>query len=329
MTAPLTLVRGKEALLVDRAVSSVVAQVRKEHGQVQRLRLAGDDAEAAGALAQALAPSLFGEPTVIVVEKADELDEATLTLLKAFTADPLPDTHVVLVHPAGQKGRGVITWATKAGAEVADCSEVKGAQVVPFLVREARQHRRTLTPAAAAVLHESIGADLRLLAGAVAQLCSDVEDDPIDVDDAERYFRGVAETKSWDVADAVWERRPVDALLTLRWAVSNGATGPGITSALGRGLRGVAMIRSYPRGTTADVVSRETGVPPFKIDKVRGVARLWRPEHLAAATVHLAALDVAVKGGLRAGEALDAEQKEYALEDFVVRLATRPPASDA
>jgi hypothetical protein len=46
----------------------------------------------------------------------------------------------------------------------------------------------------------------------------------------------------------------------------------------------------------------------------------WSPERLAAATVRLAGLDVAMKGGLP-GQALDVDQKIHALESFVLGVA--------
>ena len=58
-------------------------------------------------------------------------------------------------------------------------------------------------------------------------------------------------------------------------------------------------------------------MPAWKVRTAQAQARKWLPERLAAATVALAGLDVAMKGGLR-GKSADPDQKAYALEKFVI-----------
>jgi DNA polymerase-3 subunit delta len=66
-------------------------------------------------------------------------------------------------------------------------------------------------------------------------------------------------------------------------------------------------------------IASEIGMPPWKVKVAAAQGRRWRGDRLAAATVRLAGLDVAMKGGLR-GAALDADQKLAALERFVLDI---------
>ena len=126
-----------------------------------------------------------------------------------------------------------------------------------------------------AALYESIGHDLGLLSGAVSQLVSDVEANPIEMDDVRDYFAGVADVSGFTIADAVWERHYVEALRSLRLSMlstDQGRVGPATISALANGLRSLVRVGGMPPGASQDVVAKEAGVPPWKVEALR---RQW------------------------------------------------------
>jgi len=173
---------------------------------------------------------------------------------------------------------------------------------------------------------DAVGLDPSMLAAAVTQLMSDVTSDPIDGTDVSRYFGGVAEVSGFEISDAVWERRPVDALRKVRWAAEVGdrsRLGPATVGALASGLRGLMRYAAAPPGMPEAALAAEVGVPPWKLRVLRQQLRGWQPEQLGGAARQLARCDAAVKGGLHEGEQLDAAQKLFVLEQLVLDVAAR------
>lgn len=323
----ITLAIGSETLLVDRAVLRVSAAVRATDPSAQRTVISGGDEDAAHELREATAPNLFGDGGVVVLTGIDAADDRLGAALRAII-DDLPDSvYLVITHPGGMKGKALLDALRAADADVVDCAPVrKGGKTVEFISREFAAHKRKVTAPAVAALYESIGQDLGLLAGAVSQLVSDVDANPIDVDDVRHYFEGVAEVSGFTISDAVWERKYVEALRLLRQAMMSsdqGRVGPMTVASLASGLRSLVRVGGMPPGTSQGVIAKEAGIPPWKIDVLRRQWAKWSGDQrrLAAAVVALADADAAMKGGVREGSSLDAEQKFLALEILVAGTA--------
>lgn len=329
---PITLVIGSEDVLVRQALEETRREARERSGaEPDRRSISATDDNAAGSLAEALGPTLFGEPALVMVTEADQIDDALWRVIESAIADPPDAVSLVVVHPGGVKGKKYLTGLRSAGAQEMSCAAIKkGRQTEDFLANEVRRRGRKATPGAIHALYEAIGHDLGLLIGAIAQLCSDVETGPIDEDAVARYFVGVADVQGYKVSDSVWERRPVDALRDLRWmAESSGRAGlgPAVTAMLGTGLRALVRVQGLPPGISDADAMQETGIRfDWQLRNAKSRAKRWRPDRLAAAVVGLADLDVAVKGGLREGESRDVDQKLNDVESYVVRTASKAEA---
>jgi DNA polymerase III subunit delta len=332
MTIPrITLAIGGEPVLVQRSVLAVSAAARKADPSVQRSVIQAGDESAAHALREAAAPNLFGDGGVVVIEGIDAADDALAKALREVLADLPDNVYLVVTHPGGNKGKALLDDLRAAGAEQVDCQAVKkGKQTLDFLNREFAAHKRRATPEAVAALYEAIGQDLGLLSSAVSQLVSDVEANPIDADDVRDYFAGVADVSGFTIADAVWERRYAEAMRTLRQAMLSsepGRVGPATVSSLASGLRTLVRVGGMPPGASEADIAREAGVPPWKVRTLRHQWSRWSGDQrrLAAAVVALADADGAMKGGVKEGSSLDAEQKLLALEILVARTAGSGP----
>lgn len=329
MSLPITVITGSEEVLVERALHEARAEAREREGaDPDRRTVSAADEAAAPALAEALGPTLFDEPALVIVTEADQIDDAVWRVVEGALADPPPGVSLVIAHPGGVKGKKYLTALRAAGAKDVSCAALKkGRQTEDFLAAEVRRRGRTATPAAIHALYEAIGHDVALLMGAVAQLCSDVESGSIDEEAVARYFVGVADVQGYRVSDAVWDRRPVDALRDLRWmAASSGRArvGPAVTATLGSGLRSLVRVQGLPPTISEAEAMQETGIRfDWQLRNARNRAKRWRADRLARATVELATLDVAVKGGWRKGDSRDVEQKLHDTESFVVRTASR------
>ena len=329
VSLPITLVIGSEDVLVRQALDEALSQARASAGaDLDRRTVSVAEEGAAAALAEALGPTLFEEPALVVVTDADQIDDSVWRVLEAAIADPPADVRLVVTHPGGVKGKKFLTALRSAGAQEVSCAAIKkGRATEDFLAAEVRRRGRKATPGAIHALYEAIGHDLGLLLGAIVQLCSDVEEGPIDEEAVARHFVGVADMQGYRVSDAVWDRRPVDALRDLRWmAESSGraGVGPAVTAMLGSGLRALVRVQGLPPAISDADAMQETGIRfDWQLRNARQRAKRWRADRLAAAAVGLADLDVAVKGGLREGESLDVDQKLHDMESYVVRTASR------
>jgi DNA polymerase-3 subunit delta len=328
MSLPITLITGSEEVLVRQALEDTRRNVRERDGaEPDRRTMSAADEGAAAALAEALGPTLFDEPALVVITDADQIDDAIWRVIESAIADPPPGVSVVVVHPGGVKGKKYLTGLRSAGADEVSCAALKkGRATEDFLAAEVRRRGRKSTPGAIHALYEAIGHDLALLVGAIAQLCSDVESGPIDEEAVARYFVGVADVQGYRVSDSVWDRRPADALRDLRWmAESSGraGVGPAVTAMLGSGLRALVRVQGLPPAISDADAMQETGIRfDWQLRNARNRAKRWRADRLAAAVVGLADLDVAVKGGLREGDSRDLDQKLHDMESYVVRTAS-------
>ena len=323
---------GAEAVLVDRAVRAVTAAVRKADPTAQRTTIDAASESAATQLREAVAPNLFGDGGIVIVNGIDAADEPMVRALKEAVVD-LPDgVHLVLTHPGGVKGKALVDAIKAADAEVVDCQTLKkGKATQDFLVKEFSRHRRKVTPDAVVALYDAIGHDLGLLVSAVSQLSADVEASPITADEVRSYFAGVADVSGFVIADAVWQRQYVEAVRTLRQAMlsDSGRVGPATVASLASGLRSLVRVGGMPPGASEADVAKEAGVPPWKVAQLRRQWSRWSGDQrrLAAAVVALADADGAMKGGVREGSSLDPGQKLLALEMLVAGTAGVPQGS--
>jgi DNA polymerase-3 subunit delta len=320
-SAPLHLVTGPEDLLADRAVERVVAAARDAAPDVQVVTVEASG-YTAGDLAAHAAPSLFGEGTVLVVQGLEDAPDELVEDARVLVASPAPDTVLVLRHRSGQRGKGLLDAARKAGASVHECPKITSdADKTGFVQAEFRRAQRAISPDAVAALVEALGQDVRELANACAQLMADTtvpdgkpQDAPaVDVTIVDRYYGGRVEATGFKVADAAIAGQTDEALGLLRHALSSGVDPVPIVAVLAMGLRSLAKVSSAGSVRSVDA-ARDLAMAPWQVDKARRQLRGWSPDGLALAIEAVAAADLAVKGGLprpgrRAGDPVFAVEK--------------------
>jgi DNA polymerase-3 subunit delta len=307
-----TLVSGPESLLADRAVQRLLAELRRsdpaiEISEIEAIRLD------AGKLAEMTSASLFSSQRAAVIWDLANLPPEVVDPVQALAAEPVADLALILVHGGGVKGKGVLDKLKKARVEVVDCPPVKTWELPQFVTAEVKRAKGTVDPAAAQLLVDAVGHDLRSLASAVAQLLSDAEDRSISVGLVKQYFGGRSEVTSFAVADAALSGRTGVAMEQLRWAISTGVAPVLVTSALAAGLRGLGKLITAGSGLRETDLAREVGVPSWRLKSMRAQARGWDQAGLASALKAVAVADAQVKGA--AGDAA------YALERALIAIA--------
>jgi len=310
--APLTLVTGDEPLLVDRAIARAVAAARRIDPGAERRDGAGAGLTA-GEFSDLVAPSLFAEPRVVVIRGAHESSRELAAALASYCQDPVEGVWLVLHHPGGARNKAIADALNKAGATVVTCNKItKLNERIDFVRAEIRRAGGRTNPVAVTALVEAVGSDLRELASAADQLVADTGG-TVDEKAVRRYHTGRAEVSGFTVSDATMAGDLSGALESLRWALGVGVAPVLIADALADGVRTVSRV-SAVKGRNSYAVASELGMPPWKIDRARGMARGWTTEGLVGGMAIVAELNAAVKG-----VAADAE---YALEKAVIDLVT-------
>lgn len=306
----LVLVTGDEQLLVDRAIARATAAARRgDPGAERRDGTAGG--LTAAEFSDLVAPSLFAEPRVVVIRGAQEASKELATALIGYATDPVEGVWLVVQHAGGARNKAIGEALRKAGATVVTCNKITRLnERIDFVRAEIRRAGGNTSPAAVTALVEAVGSDLRELASAADQLVADTGG-TVDEKAVRRYHRGRAEVTGFTVSDATMSGDLAGALESLRWALGVGVAPVLIADALADGVRTVAKVTGATGGNSYAIAS-VLGMPPWKVDRARGMARGWSTDGLAGGMAIVAELNAAVKGV--------AVDFEYALEKAVIDL---------
>jgi DNA polymerase-3 subunit delta len=272
-----------------------------------------------GELLGLTSPSLFSASTAVVVTDLQEIADGPADELVAYVAAPAAEVALVLVHGGGQKGKKLLD-ALRAAPSVTE-AKVEAPKYerdfVGWVRGESRELSAPLDEAAATLLVQAVGQDLRALAGAVDQLAATRDGSgPLTLDVVRQYFGGRADVRGYEIADAAIDGRFDVALERVRWAETAKVPATYITTALASGLRSLAKLADADgkdkRLSEADI-AKFVGAPPFKIRSLRQQLRGWSTEGLAHALRAVASTDVDIKSG--------ETDPAYAVERLVLQIA--------
>ena len=319
------MITGPEELLVDREADEIVAKLVKSQPdrEVRELDCRHKAEPGVPGIAQdisnAAAPSLFGEPPILVVRAVDFADELTLDALKSTMAES-EGPPMVITHNGAAKGRGIINAATKAGFTVQKSARPNERDLRRLMRAEATAVGGQLSDPAEHWLIEAIGTQsVALLLGAVRQAVSDSETGRVDEAAVQAMVPALAKVSAFKVVDLLWAGDVVAATKLLRqMEQQEKGVGVAVVAALAHGLRMMAL--AGLRGATPP---SDMHLAPWQGDRARENARKWNAtaRKIAPVVAALPTLDAAMKGGLDGGIALDDEQKMAILEAVVTKLA--------
>lgn len=292
---PLVLIAGPEAVIAERALRSVIDDLRVAAPDVEVTHVHAEG-YTPGRLAAEASPSLFGGPRAVVVHDLDEADDALIGDLGGLVADLGPGLTLVVLHKSGQRGKRVLDALKAGGARVLAAPALKSDRdKADFVTNELRRNGRTASPQAVQALVEAVGQDVRELAAACRQLVEDT-DGVIDEAVVATYHGGRVEATGFKVADAALSGDQVAALRLLRHALAVGVDPVPIVAILAQQVRQLIKVGSAGHGRSGDL-ARTLGLAPWQVDRARRALRGWSPEGLAISLSALAAADHAVKGG--------------------------------
>ena len=179
-----------------------------------------------------------------------------------------------------------------------------------FVQAEFRRLGAQATPGAMRLLLAAYSGELGELAGACAQLVSDIGA-RITETEVSRATEGRVETNGFKVADAATAGKAADALVLFRQALSTGTDLIPMLVALNMKVR--AMARVYGARGGSGQLARELGMAPWQVERAQREVRGWREADLARAVDLGAETEWLLKGGSR--------DPEYALERYLLFVA--------
>ncbi len=306
------LVTGPEPLLASRIVADAKAAALREQPGADVNEITATDLED-HMLSEVIGGSLFSTHIVAVIDDLGSCPPEVVEQLVDVARNPPDELCLILVHPGGNKGRGVVDKLKKAKVPTQIVAALKPSELGQFITAEARRAKVRIGAEANQELQQAVGGDLRALAAAVTQLAVDAESGEIDKALIHRYFAGRAEASSFKVADAVLAGNGAVAMENLRWALETGVAPVLITSALAGSFRGMGrLLDAQSRRVSGGELARALGMPPWKIRNLERTSRNWRSGDVAQAIRIVAEGDAAVKGA--------ATDADYALEKMVLAI---------
>jgi DNA polymerase III subunit delta len=313
-SVPVTLVLGEEELLAERAVADAVAVARQRLGPgtaVEEVRGGGLPDGFAMGLATA---SLFGGGRVVVVQEADGLDAPAREAVLALAADPAAATAVVLrtVAPGRQ---GKFFKDVQRDAATVLVARLKPSERASWLRAEVRRLGRKADEAAVAALVDTVGQDLRELAGAVAKLHVAVPPPTVlTAGHVSEFLAQTADRGIFELTDAVFAADAATALERLDALFDQGEDPIRLLGFIASQLRLLLRVADHPelpKGQVAAVLGG--GVRDWQVDRARRQLRRFRPGDLHRALDLIAEADAHIRNGTSSSRLL--------LELLIARLA--------
>jgi DNA polymerase-3 subunit delta len=296
--ASTTLILGEEELLAERAVADAVAAARDQLGPETTVEEVQGGALPDGFAMGLATASLFGGGRVVVVLGAEALDAAGRQAVLAAARDPSPGT--VLVLRAAATGRQAKFFKDlQQHAQVVAVARPRPSERASWLRAEVRRLGRKADEAAITALVDTVGQDLRELAGAVAKLHVAVPPpEPLRAGHVTEFLAQTADRGVFELTDAVFAGNAATALGHLDSLLAQGEDVLGLLGMLARQLRLLLKVSEYPSAPSGQVAQAiGGGVRDWQVDRARRQARKFQPDALRRALDLIAEADAAVRNG--------------------------------
>jgi DNA polymerase III subunit delta len=307
---PAYLIAGGDRPKVDRAVDRLRARFAED--AVERYsaaELTGDDAVAA-----CNALGLFaGDGRLIVVDSAEAWKAADAKAIAAYLKAPVPGTTLALVAGALKKDAPLAKAVAGKGDVLLWDVPQRGQQ--RWIAEQFELHGAKAEPEACRALLELVGDDLYELSTEIDKLATWAKaGEAITVAQVEELVPARAETTNFALTDA-WGSRDVAGVLFASEALLERSGDPHsktIPRVVGTLTNHVSRIQSCQKleaeGVSAKDAAARLRQHPYYVGKLYAQARNFTPDELRDATVRLASLDHALKGGSRLAPELELDR---------------------
>ncbi|AZA14102.1 DNA polymerase III subunit delta [Corynebacterium choanae] len=294
--APINLILGDEPYLVEVARRSIITAVRANVPNpndvpITTLRAGQVDATQLG---EALAPSLFSDERVVVIQQAESAGKDAAGLIQQAVEQPAYGITLIVEHSGGGRTKALLASLKKHGTTV-EAMKLKPKDRPGFVRQQFRQHKVRVDDAVIHTVLDSVGSDLRELASAVSQLVADTGGN-VTVEAVRAYHGATAEVSGFHIADLVVAGKTTAALQATRRALQIGEEPIVIAAAITRSVSSIARMYSLEGYVDKRSLAQEIGMPPWKVDSALSQARRWSGRAVDAALIAVAELACNVRG---------------------------------
>jgi DNA polymerase-3 subunit delta len=309
---PAYVVSGDDRPKVEVALERLRA--RFDPGAVERLVVTAG-VTGADVVAVCNAGSLLGDARLVLVTEVDGRRDdrrrltggwkaADVEAVADYLRAPAPGTILCLVGEELKRDSSL----GKAVAKVGDVLVYAvGKDLDGWIAKRVRESGVTIERDACHVLREIVGDEKLLLDLEIGKLVTWADGEPVGVDEVRRLATPSREEAPWALTDA-WGGRDVASALTVmeRELEQHPRELPRLAAQLGGHLRKLtAMKRLLEDGLQSKEAATTLGMKPYPAQKLAKQADGFSLDELCDATVRLARLDHALKGGSRLAPELE------------------------
>lgn len=308
--------RGDDGYTMDAAVDALARRLEAESGSPpDRWRSPAAETDPASIAMRVATAPLFGGGTVaVVVDPAPLLrSKADREAVEGAIRSVAPGNALVFLEQgdAGTRRSAALqnleTAVLKAGGDAKQFKAPREGVLAAWIEARANERQITLGPGASKELARRVGGFVRegdvdrqrqgaLAVGELEKLALYRPFDPVTEDDVRALVAEVVPDSTWAFLDAVADRKAAVAGPLLDRLLET-TPEPVVLVQLHRRIREVLEVADLlAAGATPGSLVRTLGMKPFRVDKLVGQARRWRPEELEAALEGLLDLDAMVKG---------------------------------
>ncbi len=309
IATPIVLVTCPDDYIANRVVRDIRDQLVAKLGNIDVQRIAASD-YTAGMLNSLVAPSLFAEPKLIVIDGVEKCSDDLITDAIAYCAKPEPDTTVIFLHDTSSvRGKKLLETIrdTAVASEIA-VEKLKDKALEVFVAEEFAAAGRQIQPKAVQAIAMAFAASVAETAAACEQLMADSTETVTEAL-VDQYYGGRVEVKNFKIVEAALAGRRVQALELLRHANGSGQERTAITGAIAKMIRGMARLMG-PAAVTPNYEYAEWQIKNARRDLVG-----WTDESMARVINQVAEADAAAKGGSR--------DPDYVIEQLILLIANK------
>lgn len=200
----------------------------------------------------------------------------------------------------------VLTQAKKLDADIQAFAVPNARELTGWVVNRTKMHQGRIDYAAANLLAQNIGGNLRLLDQEIRKLLLYCGENKTITDDDVRVMVPYIQSADvvFDMVDAIGQRNPQSAAIYLHRLLEVGEHPLAIFGMVARQFRLLIQVRwlADRRASDQDIIAR-LKLHPYVAQKVRDQTQHFTPEQLRAAYGLLTETDLAIKRGLLEAEA--------------------------
>lgn len=280
-----------------------------EHGDIECEQIDGEEADASRMEGVLLSLPFFSDKKCIVLDmpskQKDFLERAPEIL------EQVADNVDVIIHEPKLDNRSRYAKYVRASTDLVQCDELAGADVVDWLIEQAKRRGATLSQQDASYLMQRVGEQQFLLLNELEKLT--IHNPDITREHIDALVESRPQSTIFELLDAAFSGAQQKALDTYQQQRLQNVEPQVILHMMARQLHLYALILHAPSGMSDQDLAKEIRQHPYAIKKARQATRQLSPTKIKELIAELRRIDEAAKTS-----SIDLDQ---ALQNYIVSIA--------